>query len=78
MLALEGNRRRDKLVVVKRVQEEFKVDIFGFGVEFHKNIQINGKRLEMTGIKSFLSAEFQINVNTKIIRTGLINTPYLK
>lgn len=65
-------------LAVKRVQEEFKVDIFGFGVEFHKKYPDKWKEIRDDWDQIFSEAEFQINVNTKIIRTGLINTPLFK
>lgn len=65
-------------LAVKKVQEEYKFDIFGFGIEFHNKYPQKWKEIKEDWDEIFSQADFEIDVNTKIIRTGLINTPLIK
>ena len=60
---------------VKKVQKEYKLDIFGFGIVFHRKYPSQWKNIESNWDEIFSEAEFQIEVDTNIIRIGLINTP---
>jgi len=63
---------------VKQIQKEFGVDIFGFGIVFHHKYPKQWKEIEKNWDEIFSDADYQIEVNVKIIRTGLINEPAVK
>lgn len=63
---------------VRKGQEVHKLDIFGFGIVFHRKYPKLWKEIENNWDELFSEAEFQIEVDTSIIRTGLINTPINK
>lgn len=63
---------------VKKVQDEFKLDIFGFGMIFHRKYPKEWKDVKEDWDEIFSEADFQVKVNTNIIRTGLMNTPIYK
>lgn len=65
-------------LAVKKVQEEYGSDIFGFGIEFHNKYPEKWREIKENWDEIFAQADFQIDVNTKIVRTGLINTPLIK
>ncbi|WMM23810.1 Ger(x)C family spore germination protein [Tissierella sp. MB52-C2] len=60
---------------LRKGQEVHKLDIFGFGLVFHRKYPKLWKEIENNWDEIFSEAEFQIEVDTNIIRTGLINTP---
>lgn len=60
---------------VKKVQEEFGIDIFGFGHEFHKKYTDEWRKIEGNWDEIFADADFEIEVDTDIISTGLLNKP---
>ncbi len=60
---------------VKKVQQEYGTDIFGFGVAFHHKYPKQWEKIKENWDEIFKDAEFQIEVKTSIIRTGLINKP---
>jgi len=62
-------------LAVKKIQDEFKIDVFGFGTVFHKKYPKKWEEIKDDWDEIFSQAEFQIEVDTKLIRTGLINTP---
>ena len=59
----------------KKVQKEFQSDVFGFGSVFHMKYPKEWKKVNRQWDKVFAEADFQVEVKTKAIRTGLINTP---
>lgn len=63
---------------VQKVQKEFGIDIFGFGIVFHRKYPKQWKKIKDYWDEIFADAEYQIEVNTHIIRTGLINRPLEK
>lgn len=63
---------------VTKVQNEFEADIFGFGSVFHRKYPDQWKEIKYNWDDVFAEAEFQIEVETNVIRTGLINTPIQK
>lgn len=63
---------------IKKVQRDYKLDIFGFGLIFHRKYPKEWKDIEKDWNEIFSEADFQIEVDTHIIRTGLINTPINK
>lgn len=60
---------------VKKVQKDYKLDIFGFGIVLHRKYPKEWKDLESDWDEIFSGAEIRVEVDTHIIRTGLINTP---
>src|SRR5699024_9410507 len=60
---------------VKKVQKENGIDIFGFGIVFHRKYPEQWQEIEDNWDEIFADADFEIEVETKIIRTGLINRP---
>lgn len=62
---------------VKKVQKEFGFDIFGFGHVFHKKYTDEWRRIEGNWDQIFTDADFQIEVNTNIISSGLLNKPLI-
>ncbi|NLY77783.1 MAG: Ger(x)C family spore germination protein [Tissierellia bacterium] len=60
---------------VKKVQQEYGTDIFGFGMAFHHKYPKQWEKIKENWDEIFKDAEFQIEVKTSIIRTGLINKP---
>lgn len=63
---------------IKKLQKDFKLDIFGFGIVFHRKYPEQWKGIEKNWDEIFSQAEVQVVVETNIIRTGLINTPVNK
>ncbi len=63
---------------VKKVQKDYKLDIFGFGIALHRRYPKEWKDLEDDWDEIFSGAEIRVEVDTHIIRTGLINTPINK
>lgn len=60
---------------VKKVQQEFGFDIFGFSHEFHKKYTNEWRKIEGNWDEIFAEADFEIEVDTDIISTGLLNKP---
>lgn len=60
---------------VEKVQKEYGVDIFGFGIEFHRKYPKQWEKIKDNWDEIFAEADFEIEVKTHIIRTGLINNP---
>lgn len=60
---------------VKKVQKEFGFDIFGFGYVFHKKHTEEWREIEGKWDDIFADADFQIEVTTNIISSGLLNKP---
>ncbi|NMB27629.1 MAG: Ger(x)C family spore germination protein [Tissierellia bacterium] len=58
-----------------KAQKEFKSDIFGFGSVFHRKYPKEWEKIKGNWNDIFAEADFQIEVKTDVIRTGLINTP---
>lgn len=60
---------------VKKVQQEFGFDIFGFSHEFYKKYTNEWRKIEGNWDEIFAEADFEIEVDTDIISTGLLNKP---
>ncbi|NMA85929.1 MAG: Ger(x)C family spore germination protein [Tissierellia bacterium] len=60
---------------VSKVQNEFESDIFGFGSAFHRKYPKEWHKVKHNWNDIFSKADFQVKVETKLIRTGLTNTP---
>lgn len=61
--------------IIIKAQKEFKSDIFGFGSVFHRKYPEEWKKIKDNWNQVFSEADFQVEVETNVIRTGLINTP---
>lgn len=62
-------------MTVKKVQKEFGFDIFGFGHVLHKKHTEEWRKIEGKWDDLFAEADFQIEVVTNIISSGLLNKP---
>ncbi|GMG96998.1 Ger(x)C family spore germination protein [Tepidimicrobium xylanilyticum] len=60
---------------VRKVQREIGLDIFGFGHVFHRKYPEEYKKIKDHWDEIFSQADFQIEVETNLVGTGLINTP---
>jgi spore germination protein KC len=63
---------------IKKLQNDLKLDIFGFGIIFHRKYPEQWKEMEKNWDEIFSEAKVEVVVETNIIRTGLINTPVNK
>ncbi len=61
--------------VIGKAQKEFKVDIFETASLFHRKYPKEWHKIKKDWDKIFPEAEFKVEVETNILRTGLINTP---
>lgn len=62
---------------VNKVQKEFGFDIFGFGHILHKKHTEEWRKIEGRWDEIFADADFQIEVVTNIISSGLLNRPLI-
>lgn len=62
---------------VKKVQKQYGLDLFGFGLIFHRKYPHEWNKIKDDWNAIFSEADFEIEVKTDIIRTGLINTPII-
>ena len=60
---------------VEKVQREIGLDIFGFGLIFQRKYPDEFKKIKDNWDEIFSHADYQIEVETNLIRTGLIDTP---
>ena len=58
-----------------KVQKEYKSDIFGFGLVFHRKYPEEWRKINEEWNEIFSEADIQVEVETKAIRTGLTNAP---
>lgn len=61
--------------VFSKAQKEYKTDIFGYGILFHRKYPKEWEKIKDDWNDVFSDAEFKVNVKTEILRTGLVNTP---
>lgn len=60
---------------IKKVQNEYKCDVFGFGNLVHKKHPTQWKTMKNDWDNIFSKANIKINVKVSINRNGLVNTP---
>lgn len=60
---------------VVKVQEEFGLDLFGYGLVFHRKYPEEWKNIKDNWDEIFSEADVEVEVETHMIRAGLINTP---
>ena len=60
---------------LRKVQREYKSDIFGFGQIVHGKYPDKWRKIKNNWDEEFSKAEVDVNVNCKIIRTGLVDLP---
>lgn len=63
---------------IRKVQQEYKTDIFGFGQTVHRKYPREWQKIQDDWNDIFSSAEVKVEVETKIARTGLTSTPVNK
>ena len=64
--------------VIKKVQDEYSTDIFGYGKQYHRKDSKGWNKIRNNWDDIFAHAEVLIDVNTEIVRTGLVNKPSSK
>lgn len=64
--------------VIRKVQQEYETDIFGFGEVLHKEHPGQWKKIKDNWNEIFSRGEVKVEVETKITRIGLTNTPVNK
>ncbi|MEH7180005.1 Ger(x)C family spore germination protein [Neobacillus vireti] len=64
--------------VIKKVQEDYQSDIFGFGEVIHRENPKAWKRLQQDWDQEFAKLEVTINVKAEIRRLGTINDSFQK
>ena len=64
--------------VIKKVQDEYSVDIFGYGKQYHRKDPKEWNNIKNNWDDIFAHAEVLVDVNTEIVRTGLVNKPSSK
>ncbi len=69
---MEGNIEKDIKKLIKKVQEEYKVDIFGFGNAIYRYEPKVWKEIRDEWHEEFPKVEVQINVDITIKGTGLL------
>jgi spore germination protein KC len=62
-------------MVMDKAQKEFKVDSFGIDALFHRTYPELWKEVSDEWSSVFSEIEYTVNVNTNILRTGLIDIP---
>lgn len=60
---------------IKKVQKEYKIDIFGFGSLMHRKYPEKWHGIKNDWDNIFSETDIKVEVETNIIRTGLVNTP---
>lgn len=67
--------KREMEEVMRKVQSEYKIDIFSFAPIFHRKHPEKWQEIGDNWDDFFSEAKLDIEVDTDILRTGLINTP---
>ncbi|MGG0718078.1 Ger(x)C family spore germination protein [Robertmurraya massiliosenegalensis] len=62
---------------IKKVQDEFGVDIFGFGEALHRQDYQKAKEVEDKWNEEFIRADVDVNVHLAIRRSGIRNKSFL-
>jgi spore germination protein KC len=78
-LEKKSNKEVKKLIEssIKSVQEEFKVDVFGFGEAIHRSNPDYWKKVKKEWDEEFIDMPVEVKVDVKIRRIGKIgNSPY--
>jgi len=65
-------------MALKKTQQEYSSDIFGFGVEVHKYHPQYWKKVKKNWDDIFSTLPVELQVDAKIRRTGLVNNPIKK
>ena len=63
---------------VKKVQREFGTDIFGYALVFHSKYPDEWRKVKKDWNEIFSKARLEVEADTHIIRTGLINIPIIR
>lgn len=73
------NNMKDKIeIAIKRAQEDFQSDIFGFGEVIHRTNPKAWKRLEPNWEQEFANLEVDINIKGSIRRLGTVTESFQK
>ena len=76
--ALEEEIKKEIMMVLKKTQQDYSSDIFGFGVEVHKYHPQYWKKVKKNWDDIFSTLPVELQVDAKIRRTGLVNNPIKK
>jgi len=76
--ALEEEIKKEIMMALKKTQQEYSSDIFGFGVEVHKYHPQYWKKVKKNWDDIFSTLPVELQVDAKIRRTGLVNNPIKK
>lgn len=63
---------------IKKVQQDFKVDSFGFGEVIHRSNPQEWKKLKKSWNQSFVNLTVSVKCNTKIRQLGKVSNSFLK
>ncbi len=63
---------------IKKVQQDFKVDSFGFGEVIHRSNPQEWKKLQKSWNQSFVNLTVSVKCNTKIRQLGKVSNSFLK
>lgn len=70
--SMAGEIKKRSILVVKKVQKDYGVDIFGFGEAFHRGYKKDWKELKDRWDEEFTQAEVDIAVEAHIREIGLL------
>lgn len=75
-----ANRKLEELVesTVKRVQEDYKVDIFGFGEVIHRSNPKAWKKLSKNWDQTFTNIPVEVKFNNKLHQSGKVLNSFLE
>lgn len=68
---------KEIMETIKTVQEQYKVDIFGFGEHMERQDYDNFKKNKENWNEDFAKAEFELNVKLILRRSGLTTKPFI-
>lgn len=69
--AMEEQTKEEVMATIKKVQQEFGLDIFGFGEAVHKKYPQQWKKVKKDWDHYFAEADISVNVELKILRVGM-------
>ena len=61
--------------VIKKVQKDYRVDVFGFGRTVHREIPDVWKKVQNNWNDIFVDLDVQVSASVEIINSGLLSKP---